>query len=172
MIVNGTDPGIVSSDEETEADLDVEWSGAVAKGANVAFVVSASTNTTDGIDLSSAYLVNNNIAGVISVSFGSCEAEMGSSGNSFYNSLWAQAAAEGISVFVAAGDSGSAGCDDPSSTAPASQGFAVSGLASTPYNVAVGGTEFNDATASTYWNSSNNAQVASAKSYIPEVSLE
>ncbi len=168
VIVNGTDPGIVSPAEETEADLDVEWSGAVAKGANVAFVVSASTTATDGIDLSSTYLVNNNIASVISVSFGSCEAEMGSAGNSFYNSLWAQAAAEGISVFVAAGDSGSAGCDAPSS-APASQGFAVSGLASTPYNVAVGGTEFNDPTASTYWNSTNNAQEASAKGYIPEV---
>ncbi len=176
VIVNGTDPGIISSDEETEADLDVEWSGGVAKGANIAFVVSASTTATDGIDLSSAFLVNNNIAGVISVSFGECEAEMGTAGNDFYKSLWEQAAAQGISVFVAAGDSGSAGCDAPESssgsrntTAPASHGFAVSGLASTPYNVAVGGTEFNDASAATYWNSTNNAQEASAKGYIPEV---
>ncbi|HTX34179.1 MAG TPA: protease pro-enzyme activation domain-containing protein [Bryobacteraceae bacterium] len=175
VIVNGTDPGIISSAEETEADLDVEWSGAVAKGATVAFVVSASTAATDGIDLSSSYLVNNNLASAISVSFGECEAEMGA-GNAFYNSLWQQAAAQGISVFVAAGDSGSAGCDAPesssgstNSTAPASHGFAVSGLASTPYNVAVGGTEFNDPTASVYWNSSNNTQEASAKSYIPEV---
>jgi subtilase family serine protease len=168
VIVNGADPGIISSDEETEADLDVEWSGAVAKGATVAFVVSASTNTTDGIDLSTQYLVDNNIASVISVSFGSCEASMGTAGNAFYNSLWQQAAAQGISVFVSAGDSGSAGCDAPSS-APASHGFAVSGLASTPYNVAVGGTEFSDASASNYWNSSNNAQEASAKGYIPEV---
>jgi pseudomonalisin len=175
ILVNGPDPGIVSSGEETEADLDVEWSGAVAKGASVTLVVSASTNTTDGIDLSSSFLVNNNIAGVISVSFGSCEAEMGT-GNAFYNSLWQQAAAEGISVFVAAGDSGSAGCDAPetengttNATTPATHGFAVSGLASTPYNVAVGGTEFNDASAATYWNTTNNAQEASAKSYIPEL---
>ena len=166
VIVNGKDPGIISSGEETEADLDVEWSGAVAKGANVALVVSASTNSTDGIDLSSAYLVNNNVAGVISVSFGACEAQMGTAGNAFYNSLWQQAAAQGISVFVAAGDSGSAGCD---LNAPASQGFAVSGIASTPNNVAVGGTEFNDGNSSTYWNGTNNAQGASAKSYIPEV---
>ncbi len=168
VIVNGADPGIISSDEETEADLDVEWSGGVAKGATVAFVVSASTNTTDGVDLSSQYLVDNNIASVISVSFGACESSMGTAGNAFYNSLWQQAAAQGIAVFVSAGDSGSAACDAPSS-APATHGFAVSGLASTPYNVAVGGTEFSDATAATYWNSSNNAQEASAKGYIPEV---
>jgi subtilase family serine protease len=53
---------------------------------------------------------------------------------------------------------------------PASQGLAVNELASTPFNVAVGGTEFNDtASPSTYWNASNNAQLASAKGYIPEV---
>ncbi len=177
IIVNGTNPGIISSDEETEADLDVEWAGAVAKGAAIKFVVSASTNTTDGVDLSDQYIVNNNLAPVLSLSFGSCEAENGAS-NAFYNSLWQQAAAQGISVFVAAGDSGSADCDTDYSTtrtgvdntAPASHGFGVNGLASTPYNVAVGGTEFNDsASPSTYWNTSNNVNEASAKSYIPEV---
>ncbi len=178
VVVNGTNPGIVSSDEETEADLDVEWSGAVAKGATIKFVVSASTNSSDGVDLSDQYIVNNNLAPVLSLSFGGCEAQNGSS-NSFYNNLWQQAAAQGISVFVAAGDSGSAGCDlDYSSTrsgadntAPASHGFGVNGLASTPYNVAVGGTEFNDsASPSTYWNTSNGSgNESSARSYIPEV---
>ena len=89
-----------------------------------------------------------------------------------YASLWQQAAAEGIAVFVANGDSGSAGCDAAwsASTAPASQGFAVNGLASTPYNVAVGGTELNDtASPSTYWSASNSSQMASATGYIPEV---
>lgn len=166
--VNGSDPGIVNFGEETEADLDVEWAGAVAKGATVAFVVSASTSATDGIDLSSSYLVNSNVASVISVSFGACEAAMGAAGNAFYNSLWQQAAAQGISVFVAAGDSGSAGCDAPT-PGPASHGLAVSGLASTPYNVAVGGTEFSDAAVAIYWSTSNNPQYASVKGYIPEV---
>src|SRR5262249_53562901 len=98
VIVNGTNPGIVSSDEETEADLDVEWAGGVAKGATVNFVVSKSTNSTEGVDLSNQYIVNNNVGSVASASFGFCEAQGGSS-NSFYNSLWQQAAAEGISVF-------------------------------------------------------------------------
>jgi len=178
VIVNGKDPGLVSTDEETEAVLDVEWSGAIARGATVKFVVSASTNSSDGVDLSSLYIVDNNLAPVMSVSFGDCESDLGPSGNQFYNGLWSQAAAQGISVFVAAGDSGSAGCDAPMSTGnrgantttPAALGFAVSGLASTPYNVAVGGTEFNDtASPSTWWNTSNDSHDASAKGYIPEV---
>ena len=168
VIVNGTDPGIVAS-EELEADLDVEWSGAIAKGATVKMVVSRSTNASDGVDLSNQYIVNNNLAAAMSVSFGTCEAALGS-GNAFYNALWQQAAAQGISVFVAAGDSGSAGCDNPDSTLPASHGFGVNGLASTPYNTAVGGTAFNEAgNIAAYWNSTNDANKASAKSYIPEV---
>jgi len=175
IIVNGADPGIISADEETEADLDVEWSGAVAKGATVKFVVSKSTNSTDGLDLSNQYIVNNNLASVMSLSFGQCEAYLGSE-NQFYNNLWSQAAGQGISVFVSSGDSGSAGCDVPASynstgsniTKPASGGLAVNGLASTPFDVAVGGTEFNDATGA-YWNSAMDAHHASAIGYIPEV---
>jgi subtilase family serine protease len=178
IIVNGADPGITSADEETEADLDVEWSGAVAKGATVRFVVSRSTSTTDGVDLSSQYIVDNNLASVMSLSFGECEAYLGSE-NQFYYNLWSQAAAQGISVFVAAGDTGSAGCDVPVSydgnsnntTQPAGDGLAVNGLASTPYNVAVGGTQFNDGSGS-YWNSTMDAHHASAIGYIPEVAWQ
>ena len=166
VIVNGKDPGILSG-EETEADLDVEWAGAVAKGASIKLVVSASTSATDGVTLSAQYIVNHAVAPVMSLSYGLCEAEMGSS-NQTYSSLWQQAAAEGIAVFVASGDSGSAGCDGP--TNPATHGFGVNGLASSAYNVAVGGTQFNDtASPSTYWNTSNDTHVASAKGYIPEV---
>ena len=176
IIVNGTDPGLVSGDQ-TESTLDVEWAGAVAKGATIKFVTSASTNSSDGVTLSAQYIVQHATAPVMSISYGLCEAEMGSA-NSFYNSLWQQAAAEGITVLVANGDSGSAGCDVPYSTsnsganntAPASQGFAINGLASSQYDVAVGGTEFNDsASPSTYWNTSNSSQLASAKGYIPEM---
>ena len=74
IIVNGTDPGIWSANEETEADLDVEWSGAVAKSATIKFVVSKSTNSSDGVDLSAQYIVNHNLAPVMSTSFGLCEA--------------------------------------------------------------------------------------------------
>jgi hypothetical protein len=170
IIVNGTDPGIVTAgDEEGEATLDVEWSGAVAKGATIKFVVSKSTRSTDGSVLSEMYIVNNNVAPVMSTSFGFCEIQSPSASR-FYSNLWQQAAAEGMSVFVAAGDSGAATCDDPS--APAARfGLSVDGEASTPYNVAVGGSEFNENGANaTYWNTTNNAQNrSSVKSYIPEV---
>ena len=112
IILNGEDPGITSVGEEGEADLDVEWSGAVAPGATVYFVVSASTPASAGIDLSALYIIEHNLAGVMSESYGNCEAYLGSGGNAFYNELWEQAAAQGITVMVSAGDGGSAGCDD------------------------------------------------------------
>jgi subtilase family serine protease len=174
IIVNGPDPGRIVSDDEEESELDVQWSGGVAKGATILLVVSKSTSSSDGIDLSATYIVDNNLAPVLSMSYGDCEQVMqteqvqGVQANHFYNSLWQQAAAQGISVFVSAGDSGSAGCDDPTSSY-ATLGLAVSGLASTPYNVAVGGTQFNENGDSSYWNSTADAHQASANRYIPEV---
>jgi pseudomonalisin len=170
IIVNGGDPGTSNSGEETEADLDVEWSGAVARNAAIKFVVSKSTNSSDGTYLSAQYIVSHNLAPVMSMSFGLCEAALGSSGNSFINSLWQQAAAQGITVFVSAGDNGAAGCDSASASR-ATQGRGVNGLCSTPYSVCVGGTEFNDASnPSLYWSRTNAAGTqSSAVSYIPEV---
>src|SRR5438045_3203809 len=142
FVHNGTTPGDLGGGEEGEADLDVEWSGAVAQGATIKFVVSASTSTTDGVDLSAQYIVNNNVARIMSLSFGQCESSMGTSENTCYNNLWSQAATQAITSFVSSGDSGAAGCDGGSATT--GTGAAVSGLASTPYNVGVGGTQFHD----------------------------
>ncbi|MBV8631143.1 MAG: Ig-like domain repeat protein [Silvibacterium sp.] len=168
IILDGPDPGDLFGGEEAEADLDVEWSGAVAPKATIKFVVSASTDTTDGVDLSAEYIVDNDLAPVMSTSFGQCEAMLGQAENAFYNNLWEQAAAEGITVIVATGDSGAAGCDYPYGAA-ATHGPAVSGLASTPFNVALGGTEFNEnGNASAYWSSTNGTDQSSALGYIPE----
>jgi subtilase family serine protease len=172
VILNGPDPGLVSGDEG-ESDLDVEWAGAIAPAATINFVVtqSSQTDATAGIDGSALYIVDNNIAPILSESYGSCESALGTAGNQFYNSLWQQAAAEGITVVISAGDNGAAGCDDPNSAA--SSGIAVSGLASTPYNVATGGTDFDQANKqTTFWNAPNTSTtppvLASAKGYIPE----
>lgn len=171
VILNGPDPGLVPGDE-TEADLDVEWSGGVARGATIVLVASESTETTDGADLSAEYAVDNDVAPIVSESFGSCELDMGTAGNQFYKNLWEQAAAEGISVFVSAGDQGSAGCDFFQGTPPqpAQEGLQVNGIASTPYDVSVGGTDFNDFfNELTYWNTTDNPTTQqSAKGYIPE----
>jgi pro-kumamolisin-like protein/Big-like domain-containing protein len=170
VILNGEDPGITSIGEEGEADLDTEWSGAVAPGATVKFVVSASTPTSAGIDLSALYIIEHNLAGVMSESYGACEAALGAVGNAFYNSLWEQAAAQGITVILSSGDGGSAGCDDFNTQQVATRGLAVSGLASTPFNVSLGGTDFDEVNKWTnFWNTSNDPTGTSAKSYIPEI---
>ena len=170
VVLNGPNPGIVSSSEQTEAELDVEWAGAVAKNAAIEFVLSASTNASDGVLLSAQYAVNQNVAPVITLSFGQCEAAMGVSGNQVWNSLWQQAAAQGTTVLVAAGDSGAAGCDTPSENTAAG-GAGVNGLCSSPYSTCVGGTQFNDtATPTAYWSAATNPSTyGSALSYIPEV---
>ena len=176
IIYNGPDPGILTDGEETEADLDVEWSGAIGKGATVDFVVSESTETTAGIDLSALYIVDNNLASVMSESYGGCEAGLGAGGNQFYNALWEQGAAQGITVLMASGDSGPAGCDSANAGEIAAiYGLAVSGQASTPFNVAVGGTNLNFTSSnySTYWSMTNAANTfSSALGYIPETTWE
>ena len=164
VILDGANPGLVAGDQD-ESTLDVEWSGATAPGATVKFVVAASTATTDGVDLSAQYIVNNKTATVMSTSYGSCEANMGSGELAFYNNLWQQAASEGISSFVAAGDSGAAGCNSGSSTS--GSGTGVNGLCSSPYSTCVGGAEFNEGSGS-YWATTNGAGNGSALSYIPE----
>ena len=168
IIVDGFDPGFTGSGDSLEASLDVEWAGAVAPNATIDLVISASTATTDGVELSSAYIVDNNLAPIMTVSFGECESALGAAENAFFNSLWRQAAAQGISVLVSTGDSGAAGCDNPN-FGPATGGAAVSGLASTPFNTAVGGTEFNEnGNDSAFWNSTNGPGFTSALGYIPE----
>jgi hypothetical protein len=166
IITNGDDPGFTG--DEDEADIDVQWSGAVAPQATIDFVTSASTDASDGVDLSALYIVENNLAPVMSESYGQCELGLGTAGNQFFKSLWEQAAAQGISVFISTGDNMAAGCDNPGG--PAQYGLNVNGIASTPFNAAIGGTDFNQyQKESTYWNSTNDpVTFQSAKGYIPE----
>jgi subtilase family serine protease len=166
VIVDGTNPGLVTGDQ-VESTLDVEWSGAVAPAAAINLVTAASTATTDGVDLASAYIVNHATAPVVSVSYGSCEQDMGAAELAFYNSLWEQAASQGMSVFVASGDTGAAGCQ--SGNAVTGTSAAVNGLCTSPYATCVGGTEFNEgANATQYWSATNSAAYGSALGYIPE----
>ena len=169
IIVNGDDPGQTS--DMTEAMLDVTWSGAIAPMAQIKFVVSQS-NFSDGVDVSAAYIVDHNLASIMSTSYGSCEDSLGTVENAFYNTLWKQAAAQGITSFVSAGDNGGAGCDSPGSGLFASGGLAVNGISSTPYNVSVGGTQFDDTdNPSAYWTGVANTDPItglSALGYIPE----
>jgi uncharacterized repeat protein (TIGR01451 family) len=169
FVVAGEDPGIVGGDDG-ESYLDVEVSGGAAPGATVKFISSTTSLTSDGVDLSEMYAVQNNLTDIISVSYGQCENNLQPAALSFFANLWGQAAAQGQTVFVSTGDNGPAGCDGSNSNS-STTGYAVSGVASSPFNVAVGGTLFADTTGGPWWGTTATASppFSSALGYIPEV---
>jgi subtilase family serine protease len=169
-------------DDLIENTLDVEWAGSVATGANITLVASYPASVSDdNLYDSESYIVTNKTANIMNVSYGLCELGNGTAGNVQYYNLWQTASSEGIAVIVAAGDGGSAECDDAGDSVgnpySAQYGLSVNGLASTPYNTAVGGTDFNwcslasttECTPAPYWNSTNAANGSSAIGYVPEV---
>ncbi len=145
VIVDGQDPGINADSDE--ALLDTQIAGGLAPGAKINLYISSDTNLQSGIFLAVVRALDDNAVDILNVSFGNCEAALTAGGNALLAQAWEQAAAQGISVTVSSGDSGAAGCDDPSTETSAVLGLAVNGFASTPYNVAVGGTDFDDLTA-------------------------
>jgi hypothetical protein len=176
IIDGGVDPG--ENGDAVEAYLDTEVANGIAPGARVYFYTAADTAVDYGLDLAALRAVNDNVADVLSVSFGSCEGLLYTQGNQFYESMWEQAAAQGISVTVSTGDAGSAGCDNDNTQTVAYFGLQVNGLASTPFDIAVGGTDFAalagpDGLGGDFGNyvSLNNdpKTLRSAKTYIPEV---
>jgi len=175
VVVDGTDPG--ENGDAVEAYLDTEVANGIAPNAKVYLYIAASTGSSFGGDLAAIKALDDNIVDVLNLSFGECEAGLGTSGNQYYEALWQQAAAQGISVTVSSGDSGSAGCDDPNAETQAIYGLQVNGLASTPYNTAVGGTDFaaligpngSGADFTKYVSTTNNATtLRSALGFIPE----
>jgi hypothetical protein len=167
---NCTNPGINNSD--AEATLDVEYASAGAPGANIVLAVcSDSAGPTSGILIAVQNLVNgSNPPAIISVSYQHCEALAGASFNAAINTAYQTGVAEGASIYAAAGDQGASICTNEGETART--GIGVNAFASTPYNVAVGGTDFEDyylGESSNYWNNGNAADWSSAKSYIPEI---
>lgn len=166
-----SDPGINGA--EGEAALDAEWGGAIAPDAAVELASCADTATNFGAFIAAQNLLDEkNPPHIMSLSYLECEAGQGPGGNAYLNALWQQAASEGVSVFVAAGDGAAAGCDNFDNSPYAIAGIAANSLASTPHDVATGGTDFLDTVEgknSTYWSTSNSSTRESAKSYIPEM---
>ena len=140
VVVDGADPG--QNGDAIEGYLDTQVAGGVAPNANIILYTAADTTYQSGLILSVARAIDDNQADILNVSFGNCEAALGASGNQLMNSLWEQAAAQGMTVTVSTGDSGSAGCDNPNTETVAVNGLGVNGLGSTPYNIAVGGTDY------------------------------
>jgi subtilase family serine protease len=167
---NCADPGIVAG-TEGEAQLDAEWASAAAPSAAIVLASCADTNVTFGGLIALQNLLNGaSPPAIVSISYGECEAFNGATANAAFNSAYQQAVVQGTSVYVSAGDEGAASCD--AQTNGARHGIGVSGYASTPYNVAVGGTDFGDTyagTNSSYWSSTNGKTDGSALSYIDEI---
>ena len=165
------DPGVNGA--EGEAALDAEWAGAVAPDAAVELASCKNSSVNFGAFTAAQNLLDSaNPPPIMSLSYIGCEASQGPSGNLYIAELWAQAAAEGVSVFISSGDGSAAGCDNFDSASYAEAGIAANGLGSTPYNLSAGGTDFLDTAEglnSTYWKKSNSANGTSAKSYVPEM---
>jgi hypothetical protein len=155
LVLYGPDPG-VSPEDQVESDLDLEWSGAVARNATIIFVYSR-----DAFE-SAQYAIDQNLAPVISVSYGACELGVSASSRAAVQ----QANAEGITWMNSSGDSGAAGCDW-GGPLTAQYGPAVSYPADIPEITAVGGAEFNES-GSAGWSAQNSATMGSATSYLPE----
>lgn len=163
------DPGVIV-DDDSEATLDAEWSAAAAPAANIVLASCKDTATRFGGFIALQALADEkNHPTIVSLSYGEPEADLGAAGNLYIYDLYQQAAAEGISVFVSSADAGAA--DDSQNHAYAQNGINVSGFASTPFNLAAGGTDYADTylgTTNSYWSTTNTAVHSSARSYIPE----
>jgi uncharacterized protein (TIGR03437 family) len=146
-------PGVIAGDL-LEANLDLEWSGAVARNANIVYVYSNDVWT------SATYAVDHNVAPVLSMSYGACEL-MDLADLPLFQQIAQRANTQGITWFAASGDSGAGDCDD-SGVAVASNGPAVDSPASIPEVTGMGGTEFNEQ-GGAYWSAAGAAQ-----GYIPE----
>ncbi len=171
-----------SSGDEVEADLDVEWSGGVAKNATILFVFAGSNSSQNVFD-AFAFAIDNNLAPVISSSYGNCESALGTFAQTLRQDVQ-QANSQGQTVTAASGDSGAADCDSASSKS-ATHGLAVDSPASVPEVTGIGGTEFTGdaagtvtgtapnttAAATTFWGgtTSTTDNLSSALSYIPEM---
>ena len=167
---NCTDPGV--NPDDGEAILDAEYASAAAPSATIELASCSDTRTTFGGLFAIQNLLNESATppAIMSMSYGECEAFNGAASNQAFSSAFQQAVNEGVSVFVSAGDEGAASCNANESNV--TDGIGVSGWASSPYNVAVGGTDFGDTYAGSntaYWSASNSSTYESALSYVPEI---
>jgi hypothetical protein len=176
VLVPGTgDSTVQATGDEGESDLDVEWSGAMAPGANIVFVYTGSNNSFGVFD-SVQYAVDELIAPIISLSYASCETELAQSDYNTLDAIMSQAASQGQTIITASGDQGSTACSgDTRLTTLQQEAVAVNYPASSAFVTGMGGTEITAAnstgTNTTYWTggTSSSDTYPSALTYIPEV---
>ena len=157
--------------DEGESEIDIEYAGGTASGASIQFVYTGD-GSNNGVFDSVIYAVTQDLAPIITMSYGGCETDYTTYASQTFEPYLRQANAQGQTVLVSAGDEDAATCDVVDSTSGtamiASEGATVSYPASSPYVTAVGGTRFSEGSG-TYWNSTNNSFGGSATGYIPEI---
>jgi uncharacterized protein (TIGR03437 family) len=161
-VTGSADPGTTA--DLDEADLDLQVSGEIARNATIIYVFS--TN----VDSSVLFAISQNLAPVISYSYGICEPKRSSGYSANLQAAAQQANAQGITWVVSSGDSGAAECDPAFSAtnAQATQGQFPSFPATIPEVTGVGGTQFNEGSGN-YWAANNSSHGGSALGYIPEI---
>lgn len=159
LVLYGTDPGV--NGDQVEANLDIEWAGAIAQKATIYYVY--------GQDAFEAWsvAVGLNLAPVVSISFGGCEFD-NQPAASFYQAIAQQGNAQGITTLNASGDSGGAECDPQGDQSVATFGLSVSFPSDIPEVTGVGGSMFNEGSGN-YWSATNSSTLGSALAYIPEI---
>ncbi len=179
VLVPGSGSPAISSGDESESDLDVEWSGAMAPGANIDLVYTGNSANSNGVFDSIAFAIDSRIGDVISISYGSCETALGN----YYTTmdpLFQEASTQGQTVIASSGDQGSTSCQGyPTTGAGAlttaqTLALAVNYPASSAYVTGVGGTEISaaDDVVGPYWGpapSQSTFNLTSALQWIPEV---
>jgi len=172
VLVPASGGSTIYSGDETESDLDLEWSSAMAPGAEIFFVYTGDSQNSNGVFDAISYAIDQKIANIVSISYGACESSLG--GFSL-ESTFQQASTQGQTLIAASGDAGSTACSGQSGLTTAQQEtLGVNYPASSPNVTGIGGTEIiaaNDTSSnSTYWNTANGSDVISSlKTYIPEV---
>jgi subtilase family serine protease len=156
----GSDPGFTTASDLLVAEQQLEWVNAVAPGATILYA-----NSINALFGSLPLVIDNNLAPIVADGYGDCEAMLQANNLVYYSSFLEQAAAQGQTVVAPSGEDGATDCD--TAMASAVSGLAVDFPASSPFVTGVGGTEFNEGTAS-FWSATNGAAGASALSYIPE----
>ena len=180
-----TDPG--TNGDDGEAAIDVEVASAIAPSATIELISCPSGGFTFGGVLALSNLVNGAgpYPGVVSMSYGLCEAGTGNGATAYFYNTFQQAAAQGISAFVSSGDEGPSECSSLFGEDYTVTSLSITGWGESPFNVSVGGTDFEDTFNSkiantseggstipltTYWNASlNGTNYGNALSYIPEI---
>jgi hypothetical protein len=175
VLVPGTgSDGTISQGDEGESDIDLEWSGAIAPGANIVLVYTGPTSA-GGIYDSIQYAVDEMIGNIISISYSTCEPQLPTGFLAAEEGIFKQAVTQGQSVMAASGDAGSTACNGSQGATPAQEDeLSVNYPASSAYVTGVGGTEITAADSkssnTTYWTSNGSNDVTnSLVTYIPEV---